>query len=258
MQLGLVTYMSGAEWDLPTVIKNCQLTGFRGAELRTTHKHGVEPSLSPAERRDVAKRFTDSGVELVGLGTTCEFHSPDAAVVKKNIEEAKAFIRLAHDCGGTGIKVRPNGLPKEVPVAPTLEQIGRSLGQLAAFGEGYGVVIRLEVHGRGTDELPRVKTIIDAAGHPGAVVCWNCNDTDLAGDGLEANFNLVKNRLGTIHIHDLISSYPWQQLFDLLKGAGFSGWTLVEEGNQTADPIRVMKYYRLLWERMTGEAQNAK
>ncbi|MBI2823122.1 MAG: sugar phosphate isomerase/epimerase [Planctomycetia bacterium] len=258
MQLGLVTYMWGAEWDLPTVIKNCQLTGFRGVELRTMHKHGVEPSLSAAERRDVAKRFADGGVDLVGLGTTCEFHSPDPAVVKKNIDQTKDFIKLCHDCGGTGVKVRPNGLPKDVPVKQTLEQIGRSLAEAAAFGEGYGVTIRLEVHGRGTDELPNVKTIMDAATHPGAVVCWNCNATDMAGQGLVHNFNLVKDRLGTIHIHDLISSYPWQQLFDLLNEAGFQGWTLVEEGDKTADPIRVMTYYRLLWERMTRTAGSGK
>ena len=47
MQLGLVTYMWGADWDLPTLIKNCQLTGFRGVELRTAHKHGVEPRYRP-------------------------------------------------------------------------------------------------------------------------------------------------------------------------------------------------------------------
>jgi len=252
MQLGLVTYMWGAEWDLPTVIKNCQLTGFKGVELRTSHKHGVEIALSPDQRREVAKRFGDSGVELVGLGTACEFHSTDKAVVKKNIEETKEFIKLCHDCGGTGVKVRPNGLPKEVPVAQTLEQIGRSLDEVAAFGEGYGVAIRLEVHGRGTDELPNVKTIMDNAKHRGATVCWNCNNTDLKGEGLAANFKLVQDRLGTIHIHDLISSYPWQQLFDLLKGAKFQGWTLLEEGDKTADPIRAMKYYRLLWERMTA------
>jgi len=243
--------MWGAEWDLPTLIKNCQLTGFQGVELRTTHKHGVEPSLSAEERRAVARQFTAGGIVLVGLGTTCDFHSPDPDVLKKNIAEAKEFIKLSHDCGGTGIKVRPNGLPKEVPVAQTLEQIGHSLDELAAFGDGYGQVVRLEVHGRGTDELPRVKAIMEAAHHPGAVVCWNCNGTDLAGAGLEANFNLVKDRLGTIHIHDLVSNYPWQPLFDLLNGANFTGWTLVEEGDKTADPIRVMKYYRLLWEKMT-------
>lgn len=90
---------------------------------------------------------------------------------------------------------------------------------------------------------------MDEANHPGAVVCWNSNETDLAGAGLEANFKLVKDTLGaTVHIHDLISDYPWRQLFALLKRANYAGWTLLEEGNPTADPVRVMKYYRLVWE----------
>ena len=252
MQLGLVTYMWGAEWDLPTLIANCAETGFAGVELRTQHKHGVELSLSPAKRSEVARQFSDSPVELVGLGTTCEYHSPDPDVVAHNIEESKAFVKLCHDCGGTGIKVRPNGLPSNVPANQTLEQIGRAMNEVAAYGEGYGVEVRLEVHGRGTSELPHIKTIMDVADHPGAVVCWNCNATDLAGQGLEHNFRLVQNRLGTIHIHDLISDYPWSELFELLKGVNFAGWTLLEEGNTTSDPIRVMKYYRLLWESMTS------
>ena len=69
--------------------------------------------------RDVAKRFADSRVELVGLGTTCEFHAADPVVVRKNIDETKAFIRLCHDVGGSGVKVRPNGLPAGVPAAKT-------------------------------------------------------------------------------------------------------------------------------------------
>ena len=62
MQLGLVTYQWGADWDLPTVIKNCRQTGFAGVELRSTHKHGVEPSLDDDQRKQVAERFADSGV----------------------------------------------------------------------------------------------------------------------------------------------------------------------------------------------------
>ncbi|MBS0209478.1 MAG: sugar phosphate isomerase/epimerase [Planctomycetes bacterium] len=252
MELGLVTYMWGANWDLPTVIKNCQLTGFKGVELRSGHKHGVEPTLSADERREVAKRFADSGVDLVGLGSACEYHSADPAVVKQNIELTKEFVVLCHDCGGGGVKVRPNGLPKDVPVEKTLEQIGRAMNEVATFAAGYGVQIRLEVHGAGTQEVPNIKTIMDVATHPNATVCWNCNPTDLNGKGLQHNFDLVKDRLGTIHIHDLITSYPWQPLFDLLNGVKFKGWTLVEEGKQTEDPIRVMQYYRLLWERMVG------
>ncbi len=253
MRLGLVTYMWGADWDLLTVIKNCADTGFEGVELRSTHKHGVEPTLNADERREVARRFADSPVELVGLGTACEFHSADAAVVRKNVEEAKDFIRLCHDCGGTGIKVRPNGLPADVPVPRTLEQIGRAMNEVAEYGAGYGVEIRLEVHGRGTSELPHIKTIMDIADHPGNVVCWNCNAQDLKGKGLEANFRLVQDRMGTIHIHDLITGYPWLELFALLKSISFEGWTLLEEGNRTSDPLRVMRYYRLLWNYMAGQ-----
>jgi sugar phosphate isomerase/epimerase len=252
MRLGLVTYMWGADWDLPTLIKNCEETGFEGVELRTEHKHGVEPSLSAEARREVAKRFADSPVELVGLGTTCEYHAADPAKVAQNIETSKAFIKLCHDCGGTGIKVRPNGLPDGVPIDKTLEQIGRSMNEVAQYGADYGVEVRLEVHGRGTSELPKIEKIMAAADHPGAVVCWNCNETDLAGDGLAANFARVGKRIGTVHIHDLISDYPWPELFALLKGVNFDRWTLLEEGNKTADPIRVMKYYRRLWDFMTA------
>jgi sugar phosphate isomerase/epimerase len=254
MLLGLVTYNWGKDWDLPTLLKNLQDTQFGGVELRTTHKHGVEPALSAAERRDVARRFQDAGIELVGLGTASEYHSPDPAVLQKNIDESKAFIQLCHDVGGTGVKVRPNGLPPDVPEAKTLEQIGGALDQLARFGAGYGVEIRLEVHGKGTSLLPNVKRILNAAPHPGVKVCWNCNADDLSGEGLEANFRLVQERIGTVHIHDLTSDYPWRPLFGLLKASGFEGWTLLEEGAATADPIRVMKYYRLLWEEWLKDA----
>jgi hypothetical protein len=133
-----------------------------------------------------------------------------------------------------------------------VEQIGRSLDEIAAFGEGYGVEIRLEIHGRGTSDISIIRKIMDVSKHPGSKLCWNCNGEDLAGAGLAKNFASVQERLGTIHIHDLISSYPWRELFTLLKGANFQGWTLLEEGSATADPLRVMQYYRLLWETMAG------
>ena len=47
-QLGLVTYNVPQDWDLPTLLKVCKEVGIAAVECRTTHKHGVEPSLSPA------------------------------------------------------------------------------------------------------------------------------------------------------------------------------------------------------------------
>ena len=53
MQLGAVTYNVLKDMDLETVIQTLEKTGFDGVELRTTHKHGVEPSLSEEERQKV-------------------------------------------------------------------------------------------------------------------------------------------------------------------------------------------------------------
>lgn len=49
-------------------------------------------------------------MKLGGLGTTCEYQSPDPAVVRKNIDETKAWVLLASDVGAPSVKVRPNGL----------------------------------------------------------------------------------------------------------------------------------------------------
>jgi hypothetical protein len=253
MQLGLVTYMWGAQWDLPTILKNCEAAGFKGVELRTQHKHGVEPSLNVEQRKEVAKRFADSPVQFVGCGTICEYESPDPKVLQKNIDETKAFIELAHDLGGSGVKVRPNGFPKGVDEQKTLEQIGKALHEIAEFGNGYGMQIRLEVHGPGTQEIPNTKKIMEVANHDYARICWNCNPTDTKGPGLEANFNSVRKYFGdTIHIHDFATEYPWDEFYKLLKQSNYESWTLLEESKVPKDIVEAMKRFREKWEQVTA------
>ena len=254
LKLGLVTYNWGKSWDVPTVIKNCAATGFAGVELRSTHKHGVEIDISTAQRATVKKLFADSPVKLVGLGSACEYHAVDPAVLKQNIQETKDFIRLCKDTGGSGVKVRPNGLPKDRPVKKTIEQIGKSLNEVGRFAADHGVQIRVEVHGRGTSEIPHMQSIMEIADHPSVTVCWNCNPADLNGAGLEKNFRSLQNRISTIHIHDLRNQkYPWTELFPLLnevpvKKDGFTGWTLLEEGSVPKDIVAAMKENRTAWE----------
>jgi sugar phosphate isomerase/epimerase len=258
LKLGLVTYQWGKEWDLPSVIKNCAEAGFGGVELRSTHKHGVEIALDAEQRTEVRKRFTDSAVKLVGLGSACEYHAVDPTVVQRNIEETKGWIDLCSDLGGGGVKVRPNGLPKEVPVEKTLEQIGKSLNIVGKYAEEKGIQIRVEVHGSGTQEIPNMKTIMDIADRPSVVVCWNCNPTDLKGDGFASNYKLLENRMGTIHIHDLRPGkvdYPWEELFEQLRrctATGFTGWCLLEDGNVPSDIVGAMKENRTIFDRLKG------
>src|SRR5262249_27339170 len=54
-RVGTVPYNIAKDWDLPPLLKVCKATGLAAVELRTPHKHGVEPSLGSDARREVKK-----------------------------------------------------------------------------------------------------------------------------------------------------------------------------------------------------------
>ncbi|MCX6013265.1 MAG: hypothetical protein NTV30_07645 [Chloroflexi bacterium] len=95
LKLGLMTYNLGKDWDIDTIIKNCTETGWVHAELRTTHKHGVEVTLSKQERAEVKKRFKDSSMEAISLASAFAYHFTDQAELRKNIEGTKEYLQLA-------------------------------------------------------------------------------------------------------------------------------------------------------------------
>jgi len=252
MKLGLVTYNIANKWDVPTIVEKCKAIGIEGVELRTTHAHGVEPSLSKAERKEVRKRFEDAGITLWGLGTVCEYHSDDRAVVERNIETCKAFVLLAEDVGATGVKVRPNGLQlgKGIPEEQTLEQIGLALRDCGDFAAEHGVEIWLEVHGPETQQPSRIRKIIDICDHPSVGVCWNSNPTDVKNGSIRENLELLRKKIKSVHINELWNpAYPWRELFTLLKQS-YNRFTLAEIP-ESADPERVFRYYRALWLELT-------
>jgi sugar phosphate isomerase/epimerase len=255
MRFGLVTYQWGRDWDLPTLLANCERAGLLGVELRVDHKHGVSPKLTAAQRREVRQRFADSPVTCIGMGTNEHFDSPDPADLQANIERTKAWLQLSHDIGGSGVKVKPNSFHKDVPHEVTIRQIGKALNKVAAFGADLGQQIRLEVHGS-CCELPTIHAIMQVATHPNARVCWNCNNQDLDGRGLEYNFNLVKDRFGdTLHIRELnLGSYPYQKLMDLLVAMDYAGWVLLEARTNPKDRVQAMIEQRKLFEKMIGRA----
>lgn len=260
MKFGLVTYLWGQDMDLPTVIDACEKSGLAGVELRTEHKHAVEPRLSKTERAEVRKRFESSKITLVGYGSNAQFHENDPAKVEANIELAKQYIHLMHDCGGSGVKVKPNSFVQGVPREQTIEQIGKALNVVGEYGQKYGQQIRVEVHGSGTSELPVMKAIMDVASHPNVTVCWNSNVQDLKGDGLEHNFRLVCNRFGkTAHVRQLdATDYPWDQLFRLFHSISYDGWVLLEAQGNPDDKIAALKRQKELFDSLVKQAVEAK
>nr|WP_295929546.1 TIM barrel protein [uncultured Dyadobacter sp.] len=255
MKLGLVTYLWGKDWDVPTLIKNCTDTQITGVELRVEHAHKVMPDLTPTQRKEVRKMFADSPVDIVGLGTNQQYDYPDQDKLKASIERTKEFIRLSADVGGTGVKVKPNALHKEVPTEKTLEQIGLALRGLAGYAAEFGQQLRLEVHGEETQELPNIRKIMDYADHRNAKICWNCNKQDLNGQGFQYNFDLVKKYFSdTCHVRELDrTDYPYPELIDNLAKMDYRGWVLLECHTNPDDKVKAMKEQRQVFDRMMAK-----
>ena len=197
----------------------------------------------------------DSGVKLWSFGTVCEFQAADPAVVKKNIEDCRAFCKLAADLGAKGVKVRPNGLPKGADLAKTLDQIGKALQDCGKATAEHGVEIWVEVHGAVTQNPPNARTIMDACGHPSVGLCWNSNPTDVKDGSVKEAFDLLKKDIRSCHINELWSGYPYRELFAGLKSIGYDRVTFMEcagvaeaAGAKTPEAaIRFMRYYKALW-----------
>ncbi len=249
LHLGAVTYDLLKNYDLDSLIRVLESTGFEGVELRTGHKHGVEPTLGQAERQRVRRRFETSKVRLVSYGTTCEFHSPDDAEREKQIALATQFIDLARDTGARGIKVRPNDFPDGVPRAVTIERIGAALRKVGDYAAQRGIEVYLEIHGEKTGLPPICAAIMRTTDHPQVGLCWNSDPTDVIDGSVRQNFELAKPWIRHVHINELANDYPWRELFSLLRASGYQGYTMCE-ADGTPEPERFLRWYRKLWTEM--------
>ncbi len=255
---GLVTYNVAKDWDLKTILENCKKAGIGGVELRTTHKHNVEPILSKDERAAVRKQFADSGVTFFSMGSACEYHSEDPAKVKKNVEETKAFLALTKDLGGKGVKVRPNGVGKGHTVEQACTQIGKALIECGKAAGDLGLEIFVEVHGNPTQQPKNMRAIMDACGHKAVGVCWNSNPTDVVKGSIAESFDLLAPFIKSCHINDLENDangkYPYRELFKKLAAIGFDRYTFCEVGRavDAAKGAEWLTQYHAKWKELVG------
>lgn len=257
LKLGLMTYMIGSAWDIETIIENLKITKLDHVELRTTHKHGVEVSLTKQQRDEVKKRFADANI-VISLASAFSYHHADQSELKKSIESTKEYLQLAADLGAEGIRVFPNEVPEEGNKNrdKILKQIARSASECANVGYNLGVQVRLEEHGKGTANIPVIRKILDYADNPHLYIIWNCSESDFTGEGLpkgyegmslEDQFNLVKDRIGCVHLRDLSTNYPWRKLFSLLSTSGYKGYCDIEVSPASCESIRYLENFRTLF-----------
>ncbi len=256
-RFGLVTYLWGRDLTLPDLLAACAAGGLDGVELRTTHAHGVEPSLDSAGRAEVRARFADSPVSLVGLGSDERFDSPDPARLAAAKAATIEFLKLSADVGGSGVKVKPDSFHEGVDRSATIAQIAASLAELGPIAADLGQEIRLEVHGQCADPSI-IRDIVRAADHPAVRVCWNSNAQDLRGLGFERHYDLLRPFFGgTMHVRELeADDYPFEDLLRRVARDGYGGTVLLEAHTPPpAERAEAFRSQRTIFDRMSSPSR---
>jgi len=255
--LGCVTHQLFATYDLESIIKILEDAGFEGVELRTTEdepggkapgakgqKHGVEPSMSQADRARVRQRFEASKLKLTGLGSVCEFQSADAAERKRQVAKCKSFIDLANDVGAMGVKVRPYGWGTEPDHQVTVQHIGECLREVGEYAAPKNVQIWLEFHDEGHKED---KQMMEIAGLKNVGLTWNSADADMSNGSVKPCWDMLGPWVRMAHCHDPKQrAYPYRELFSLMHASKFTGYTLYE-GPATGKIEDFLKSYKAWW-----------
>ena len=85
-----------------------------------------------------------------------------------------------------------------------------------------------------------------ATKHDNVGLCWNSNPTDVVNGSVKPSFDLLRPWLRSCHINELVSGYPYRELFALMQRTNYNRWTLCECA-ESREPERFLRYYRALW-----------
>ena len=161
-QLGIVTYNIAKDWDLTTILARLEKLGYEGVELRTSHAHKVEVNLTKAEREAVRNRFEDSPVQLAGLGSAFEYQSADPADGSQEYRGDQGIRPTGTRRRFAGREGPAQRYPQEVRTSmPHSDRSAERSTRSARDATGFGVEIRVEVHGSVTSDLDNFAKIIE-------------------------------------------------------------------------------------------------
>jgi sugar phosphate isomerase/epimerase len=229
VKLCLLNYNFVPDWPLDRLIAMAQAMGCAGLEFRLERGFGagLEPETPADERRRIRDRIAAAGLVVAGLGTSSRFDSPDPAARQAMIERTKRIVELAADVDCRRIRVFGDRMPAGVPPLDVARYVGECLGVLGEYAAPFGVDVLLEMHVDFNDpEL--ALTAVETANRANVALVYNSDPRDLTDGSVEKTYRRVAPWIRHVHLHDYDGTFPYQELFALLRGDGYDGFLSTE------------------------------
>lgn len=236
------------DWSLETILNAAVDNGYNGIELRGIQRQldlTKSPEFNCKENiLTTLKLFKDKKLKIVALGASAEMHHADAAQRKKNLDEAKSFIHLAHQLSCPYIRVFPNSIPKDQERNETIDLIVKGLQELGDYARGTGVTVLMETHG---DILQSedIEKIMRSANHPNVGLVWDIvNMWSVTREPVAEVYGRLKKYIRHTHIKDMKFVNGNEQHAFVGRGD-----TPIFEAIDILANDRYMGYYSFEWEK---------
>jgi len=158
--------------------------------------------FSKANIASTLRQMNDNKLGFVDLGSSAALHYSEPAERKRNLDEGKRFIDLAHELKCPNVRVFPNNFPKDQEKNATMDLISKRLLELGDYAKGSNVSVLIESHGDllAIDDLEK---IMKTAEHSNVGMIWDVTNMWIkTHESPTTAFNRLKKFIRHTHIKD--------------------------------------------------------
>ncbi len=205
MKYAFMTF-SCPELTLDQVLAMATRFGYDAVEPRidSQHGHGIETSLTAAERAQVRRKVAAGGVALCCLATSHSYADPAKAA--KEVEGTIASVRLAADVGAPRVRVFGGRIPAGVSREQASDLLVDSLRSVAREIAGLGVTVCMETHDDWCDPSD-LAAVIRRVNHGAIAVNWDImHPVRRAHKTVQEAFDTLKPWIQHVHFHDGVTA----------------------------------------------------
>jgi sugar phosphate isomerase/epimerase len=232
-------------WDFGTIVAKAREYGYDGVELRGIMGE-MDLTIVPEVAADpvaTRQRFADAKIELVCIGASGSFDSPDRKTVAAHRLKVIEFIELAGQLGCPLVRVFIGEIPKGDNRYNTLARIALTLQTLAPIAAKHRVTILVENSAGDFAGSRDLWYVVDYAAHPAIRCCWNPFNAMTLCERPTTSIPRLGNKIGMVHVCDgtfdpqgLLIDYKvpgtgeveLARMIELLKGIVYRGYLVFE------------------------------
>ena len=137
-------------WGWTAVLDQADRLGYSAIELRGVKGEmdlPTVPELSGTRLAESRREVASRGLVVSDLGASSRMHDKDPAERRKQLDDGRRFIDLAHALGVRYVRMFGNNIPPGEAHEEVFKRVADGFSEMAAYARPAGVVVLIESHG---------------------------------------------------------------------------------------------------------------